>query len=123
MSGTSFEFSGKRSGLAFTPFSTVSTVAPRRTNQNHTLVQALHYNQLQVDVHLTKESVCKADGLGGNGRPESPPVCRYEGRLTDEAVDRVDKLGRVALVVFVGHVGDVICADGGSLPLQQTAAT
>lgn len=30
MSGTSFEFSGKISGLAFTPFKTESTVAPKK---------------------------------------------------------------------------------------------
>lgn len=33
MSGTAFEFSGKRSGLAFTPLRTVSAVAPKNIKQ------------------------------------------------------------------------------------------
>lgn len=118
MSGTSFRFSGKRSGLALTPLRTGSTVAPKNkhikvistswSSQNHAWPSTSGH---------TNESVCEADGLGGNGHPEAPPICWDDGRLTDEAIHRVDKLSQVALVIFVGHVGDVISADSSSFSL------
>lgn len=122
MSGTSFEFSGNRSGWAFTPFRTVSTVAPGQKHRHEYLSQ-LYQLMITEPRHLTErhtdESVCEADGLGGNGHPETAPIRRDDGWLADEAVHWVDELSRVALVVLAGHVGDVIRADGSSLPLLQ----
>ncbi len=74
---------------------------------------------LTFNKRFTDKSVCEADGLGGNCHPEAPPICWDDGWLTDEAVHWVDKLSRVALVIPAGHVGDVICADRSSVPLQQ----
>lgn len=69
----------------------------------------------------TDEGVGQADGLGGDGSAEAPPIGRYDGRLADETIDRVDKLGGVvvALLVLAGHVGDVVRAHSGQLPLQE----
>lgn len=61
-----------------------------------------------VSRQFTDKRVCEADGLGGNGHPEAPPICWYDGRLTDETLHGVDQLGRVALLVSAGHVGDVV---------------
>lgn len=71
----------------------------------------------------THEGVRQADGLGGDGHPEAPPIRRDDGRLTGEAVHRVHQLSRVAPVVLAGHVGDVVRADGGSLPLEADTHT
>lgn len=112
-------FSGKRSGLAFTPLRTASTVAPK--NKHIKGIFTSWSSQTRTGPSTsghTDESVCKADGLGGNGHPEAPPICRDDGGLTDEAIHRVDKLSQVALVVFAGHVGDVISADSSSFPLR-----
>lgn len=69
--------------------------------------------------HRTNKSVGEADGLRGDGHPEAAAVRRDDGGLADEAVHRVDERRRVALVVLARHVGDVIRADGRSLPLQH----
>lgn len=109
---------GKRSGSASTSSSAASTVAPMcRQPSRVVVVFGKNVANQTWSEGPTNEGVSQADRLGGDGRAEAPPIRRDNGRLADEAVD---KLGRVvALLILAGHIGDVVRAHSGQLPLQE----
>lgn len=82
-------------------------------------VKVLAWDLMKHFTVLTNEGVSEADGLGGNGLPEAPPICWNDGWLADETVYGVDELSWVALDVFAGHVGDIVTADSSSLSLRR----